>query len=272
MADYLSDILQQWNDYKFKVLSITVDSSHEEYNEAVLLCQQLHPHFRNVGNVDEYTMFLSAYANVLSTREENLESEIELQEEIVALRRGQVASNRAQYIAKLANSLFYAAMLHRRANNVHRAIDAIEESVACERVAVEEYATSAPEQLAIKCYYLANTYAATGRNILADDAYKETVGLYNELIDKGATPAHETRMMLAQILIEYADFYYSTRFVDNALDRYQQAIEVLRLLPNEGEVSKLLYNMYVHLSAIYKQIGNDNKSRYYNSLAEETQK
>lgn len=265
-----NEILTLWQENKDILQAITASTPDGEYNNALALCNRLYAPLRDTVTIDEYLVFLSAYANVLALRDENVEKELAVQEDIVTIRRKQVDTDRSSYLPKLANSLLYAALLHQRLTNVHQATDYMEECVACEREAVEELAVSTLDRLATKCYCLAHLYASTGRNILAEDTYKETIAHYNLLLNKGGSKSNDTTMMLANILVEFADFYYNMKFFDNALDRYQQAIEVLRTLPNEEQALPVINSLYMHLSNVYTLMNDAEKSKHYSDLAQQS--
>ena len=75
------------------------------------------------------------------------------------------------------------------------------------------------------------------------------------------------RLILSQILVEMGDFYYNSRMVDSAIDRYLQAIELLQAAPQTTPIVDASKALHIMLSEIYKQLGNDEKSNYYATMA-----
>lgn len=269
MNDTVNTALQLWQDNRERLSHIDNTLPEVEYNALMALCEKIHLSLKSATDCEDYIAFLSAYANLLAIREENLEKELQVQEEIIALRRNQVEGDRALYLPKLANSLLFAALIHQRLTNVRQALEYMEESVSCEREAVEELGVSSLQQLAVKRYYWARMCATTGRNILAEDAYKDAIADYNMLLSNPACNRNETTVTLGYILIELADFYYSDRLIDNALDRYHQAIEVLLTLQDSEQAQSLIQEIYKLLSYIYELLGNVEKSNYYKELVEQ---
>ena len=267
MDNNTNNALQQWFENRERLMAIDSMTTDVLYNEAIELCKKIGATLAQETDEDDYIAFLSAYANLLAIREENLNTELQVQEEIIAIRRSQAEENKEQYLPKLSNSLLYASMLHRKAANIHRAIEYMEECVACEKEALEEFAASTTYQLALKQYYLANTYSATGRNILAEELYKESIAMFMVAMKEHATNQEEVRLILSQILVEMGDFYYNSRMVDSAIDRYLQAIELLQAAPQTTPIVDASKALYIMLSEIYKQLGNDEKSNYYATMA-----
>ena len=267
MDNNTNNALQQWLENRERLMAIDSTTTDVLYNEAIELCKKIGTTLAQETDKDDYIAFLSAYANLLAIREENLNTELQVQEEIIAIRRSQAEENKELYLPKLSNSLLYASMLHRKAANIHRAIEYMEECVACEKEALEEFAASTTYQLALKQYYLANTYSATGRNILAEELYKESIAMFMVAMKEHATNQEEVRLILSQILVEMGDFYYNSRMVDSAIDRYLQAIELLQAAPQTTPIVDASKALHIMLSEIYKQLGNDEKSNYYASMA-----
>ena len=268
MDNNTNNALQQWRDNREQLMAIDGTATDVLYNEAITLCNTLHKQLANDANRDEYIAFLSTYANLCALREEYSGKEIDIQEEIVQLRRKQVDENRDGFLPKLSNSLFYAAQLHRKATNVNRAMECMEEHVAIEREIAELNSEVGERNLAVALYFMANTYAAFGRNILAEDTYAESIEAFDKLLAGNHGNDTGTCMLLAQIIIEYADFYLTSRMVDNAIDRYVQAMEILRTIaPNSTEATALLKEQYDFMSRLYAQVGNEDMSKYYAQLS-----
>lgn len=268
MDNNTNNALQQWLDKREQLIAIDSTATDVQYNEAIALCDNLHKQLANVADRDEYIAFLSIYANLCAMREDYSDKEIDIQDEIVQLRRKQVGENRGDFLPKLSNSLFYAAQLHRKATHVNRAMECMEEHVAIEREIAEQNSEAGVRNLAVALYFMANTYAAFGRNILAEDTYAESIEAFDKLVAGNHGNDTGTSMLLAQIIIEYADFYLATRMVDNAIDRYVQAMEILRTLaPNNPEATTLLKEQYDFMSRLYAQVGNDDMSKYYAQLS-----
>ena len=262
--------LQQWLDNREQLMGIDGSATDVQYNEAIDLCNNLHKQLANEADRDEYIAFLSTYANLCALREENSNKEIEIQDEIVEVRRRQAEENRAVFLPKLSHSLFYAAQLHRKAANVHRAMECIEEHLTLERERAEQNPEIGNKDLALALYFTANMYAAFGRNILAEDTYAEAVTAFNELLAGNYGNDTDTSMLLAQIVIEYADFYLSTRMINNAIDRYIQAMEILRsIAPQSPGATALLKQQYSFMSQLYTQVGNEDMGKYYAQLSNE---
>ena len=270
MDNNTNNALQQWLDNREQLMTIDGTATDVLYNEAITLCNTLHKQLATEADRDEYIAFLSTYANLCALREENNNKEIDIQDEIVELRRKQAEENRGDFLPKLSNSLFYAAQLHRKAVNVHRAIECMEEHVAIEREIAEQNSEVGERNVAVALYFLANTYAAFGRNILAEDTYAESIEAFDKLLAGNHGNDTDTGMLLAQIVIEYADFYLNTRMVNNAIDRYVQAMEILRTIaPNSTEATSLLKQQYIFMSNLYSQAGIKEMCEYYTELSKE---
>lgn len=270
MDNYTNNALQQWRDNREQLMAIDGTATDVLYNEAITLCNTLHMQLANEADRDEYIAFLSTYANLCALREENHNKEVDIQDEIVQLRRKQVDKNRDIFLPKLSNSLFYAAQLHRKATNVNRAMECMEEHVTLEREIAEQNTETGCKDIAVALYFMANTYAAFGRNILAEETYSEAVTAFNELLAGNYGNDADTSMLLAQIIIEYADFYLTSRMVNNAIDRYVQAMEILRTIaPNSTEATSLLKQQYIFMSNLYSQAGIKEMCEYYTELSKE---
>ena len=270
MDNYTNNALQQWRDNREQLMGIDGSATDVQYNEAIDLCNNLHKQLANEADRDEYIAFLSTYANLCALREENSNKEIDIQEEIVQQRRIQASENRGVFLPKLSHSLFYAAQLHRKATNVNRAMECMEEHVAIEREIAEQNSEVGDRNVAVALYFLANTYAEFGRNILAEDTYAESIEAFDKLLAGNHGNDTETGMLLAQIIIEYADFYLTSRMVNNAIDRYVQAMEILRTIaPNSTEATSLLKQQYIFMSNLYSQAGIKEMCEYYTELSKE---
>lgn len=270
MDNYTNNALQQWRDNREQLMGIDGSVTDVQYNEAIALCNNLHDKLISEVDREEYIVFLSTYANLCALNDKYTNKEIDIQEEIVQQRRNQVSENRGAFLPKLSHSLFYAAQLHRKATNVNRAMECMEEHVTLEREIAEQNTETGCKDIAVALYFMANTYAAFGRNILAEETYSEAVTAFNELIAGNYGNDTATSLLLAQIIIEYADFYLSTRMINNAIDRYVQAMEILRTIaPNSTEATSLLKQQYIFMSNLYSQAGIKEMCEYYTELSKE---
>lgn len=269
MKDLAEKSLLLWQEEQSFLKSINADSPQHEYEQALVLCENIHPHLINKVDKAEYIDFLFLYADLFALKE-NLKKEIEIQEEIVSVRHKQVEENRSEYLAKLSRSSYRASLLNRDAGNARKAIDFMEEHLACEREIAQNSNDKNTNNVALALYFMANTYAKYGRNILAEDTYVEAVETYYNILDK--TPDDETTLILAQILIEFADFYLTTKFVDNATNRYTQAIELLRTISHSNEeAAYLLNNQYIFMRDLYDHLDDMEKSNHYAKLISNNQ-
>lgn len=262
--------LKQWLDNREQLMAIDATVCEVLYNDAIALCDNLHRQLGAEAPLDEYIAFLSTYANLCALRQDGSSKEIDIQEEIVQQRRKQILENREVFLPKLSHSLFYAAQLHRKAVNVHRAIECMEEHLALERDIAQSDNDAGERNVAVALYFMANTYAAFGRNILAEDTYAQAIEAFDKLLAGNYGNDTATAMLLAQIIIEYADFYLNTRMVNNAIDRYVQAMEILRTIaPNSTEATSLLKQQYIFMSNLYSQAGIKEMCEYYTELSKE---
>jgi len=269
MDNNTNNALQQWLDHREQLMTIDGTATDVLYNEAITLCNTLHKQLATVADRDEYIAFLSTYANLCALREENNNKEIDIQDEIVELRRKQTEENRGDFLPKLSNSLFYAAQLHRKATNVHRAMECMEEHLELERAIAEQDAANGVKNVAVAQYFMANTYAAFGRNILAEEAYCDAIELFGKLVDDNNNDM-ALSMTLVQIIIEFADFHLASRMINNAIDRYMQAIEMLRgLALRSDEALSMLREQYKFMHSLYNQLGNEKMCTYFAQLIEE---
>lgn len=270
MNNNRNSALQQWQESCQQLLAIDSAVPQEKYNEAIALCAQIHSSWTNRDDCDNCITFLSTYANLCAMDERHASKEIDIQEEIVELRRKQAATNREKHLSKLSHSLFYAAQLHRKATNVHRAMECMEEHLDIERALYESNPANSKKDLAVALYFMANTYAAFGRNILAEDTYIEAIATFDEMLDSNSSNNDDMALLLAQIIIEFADFHLASRMIDKAIDRYIQALELLRTLSPDNQAARtLLKEQYGFMSTLYAQVGNNDMSHYYAQLKED---
>lgn len=264
MKDLAEKSLLLWQEEQTFLRGINADTPQHEYEQALVVCENIHPHLINKVDKAEYIDFLFLYADLFELKG-NLKKEIDIQDEIVSVRRKQVDENRGEYLSKLSRSLYRASLLHRDAVNVRKAIDCMEEHLTIERAIANETGQNSSESVALALYFMANTYARFGRNILAEDTYIEAVEVYYNLIAQ----AHnvDATLIVSQILIEFADFYVSTGFFDKATDRYTQAIELLRTIaPENEEAETLLQQQYIFMRDFYDRIDDKEKSNHYAEL------
>ena len=110
--------------------------------------------------------------------------------------------------------------------------------------------------LAVATYMLAHTYNTFARKILAEDTYKEALIEYKALADK--TPDNKKIYeVMADITVEFAEYYWSVPHINKALDRYWQAESIYKeLLPDESAMAKLR-GLYELMIKRYRSMGND---------------
>lgn len=264
MNDFANTSLQLWQEKQAYLKGINADTPQPEYEQAMALCTEIHKHLREAVDRGEYTAFLATYADICAAKN-NLDKEIEIQDEIVTLRTEACAEDRAKHLPSLSKSLRYAGMLHRKNVDVFKAIECMEQHLACEREIGERDNNGNANGIATALYLLANTYNQFGRNILAEDTYTETVEAYYSLADKSDNA--DTTLILAQIIIEFANFYLSSRMVNNAIDRYVQAMTLLRNIADEHATAReMLLEQYQFMQELYTQVGNAEMSQYYAQL------
>lgn len=269
MSEHTDSALLLWQENKELLMSVESNVPDTDYNEAIALCETIHRTLANETDSDDYIAFLSVYADLCAKSECKSVKEIDIQEEIVQLRRKQVGENRGDFLPKLSNSLFYAAQLHRKATNEHRAVECMEEHLELERTIAEQDAANGVKNVAVAQYFMANTYAAFGRNISAEEAYCDAIELFGKLVEENENDM-ALSMTLVQIIIEFADFYLSSRMINNAIDRYMQAIELLRgLAQRSDEALPMLREQYKFMHSLYNQLGNEKMCGYYTQLIEE---
>lgn len=267
MKEDSAKYITMWRSQMEFLQTINGDTPQDVYNQALSLCEDIHKHLSCCVDSDEYILFLTLYADIISLHEEIPAKEIDIQEEIVEINRKRTNANRGLYLKKLSNSLCYAGNLHRKATQVHRAMEYMEEHLACERDIANEQPNTPPENLVIAMYRLADTYAQFSRNILAEEIYMEAIIQLHSLTDEHGCDEERLNMMKGEILIEFANFYINTRMVDNALDRYLQAIEAFMPYTNTNKnaLEQVQY-LYGHLSNIYASLGNNSRAEYYKSM------
>ena len=110
MDNNTNNALQLWLENRERLMAIDSTTTDVLYNEAIELCKKIGATLAQETDKDDYIAFLSAYANLLAIREENLNTELQVQEEIIAIRRLQAEENKVQYLPKLSNSLLYAEL------------------------------------------------------------------------------------------------------------------------------------------------------------------
>ena len=269
MNEHTNSALLLWQENKELLMSVESNVPDTDYNEAIALCETIHRTLANETDSDDYIAFLSVYADLCAKSECKSAKEIDIQEEIVTCRRRQVDANGSEYISRLSRSLFYAAQLHRKATNVHRAMECMEEHLELERAIAEQDAANGVKNVAVAQYFMANTYAAFGRNILAEEAYCDAIELFGKLVDDNNNDM-ALSMTLVQIIIEFADFHLASRMINNAIDRYMQAIEMLRgLALRNDEALSMLREQYKFMHSLYNQLGNEKMCTYFAQLIEE---
>lgn len=269
MSEHTNSALLLWHEKKELLMSVESNVPETEYNEALMLCETIHRTLANETDSDDYIAFLSVYADLCAKSECKLAKEIDIQEEIVTVRRRQADENRGDYLSRLSRSLFYAAQLHRKAINVHRAMECMEEHLELEHAIAEQDATNGVKNVAVAQYFMANTYAAFGRNILAEEAYCDAIELFGKLVDENNNDI-ALSMTLVQIIIEFADFHLASRMINDAIDRYMQAIELLRgLAQHSDEALSMLHEQYKFMHTLYTQLDNEKMCSYFAQLIEE---
>ncbi len=261
-----------WHENIDRLKAVDAHTMQHEYEQALSLCAELHPHLSSSLDSDEYIQFLSLYADIVALHN-NIDKEIDIQEEIVNIRHRQSEANGGECDGKLANSLLYAAMLHRKAVNVHKSIEYMEQYHLCQQKIEEKNPGANSLNVVLATFRLADTYAHFGRNILAEEYYIDAIMLADEL--RNNDPANETShsMLLGELLIEIGNFYFKDNMINEAIDRYIQSIDTLRPYEkvNDGAAT-LLQSLYQQLHNIYAAIGNNKRAEYYNALIKQPNK
>lgn len=264
MNDSANTSLLLWREKQAYLLSINADTPQTEFEQAITCCNEIHKHLREGIDIEEYIVFLAIYADICEAKDD-LAKEIEIQDEIVAIRTEQCAEERAKYLPRLSNSLRYAGMLHRKNGDVYKAMECMEKHLTCERELAESNKEESPDNVATALYLLANTYNQFGRNILAEDTYIEAIEAYYNLADQSDDT--NTTFLLAQIIEEFALFYLSARMVNNAIDRYVQSMTLLRTIAYDTAAAReMLGEQYRFMQELYARLGNTEMSDYYAQL------
>lgn len=259
----LEKTMKAWNDAQNKLRSICADTPSEERNEAIAFCRSLHVPMKKHASETDYADFLAEYAQVLMFDETLVQEEIDVQEELIKIRQRQAEENRAEYFPRYTNGLFYLGYAHLRAGNPREAMVYMEQAVENERVISREMPEARTNGLAVATYMLAHTYNTFARKILAEDTYKEALIEYKALADK--TPDNKKIYeVMADITVEFAEYYWSVPHINKALDRYWQAESIYKeLLPGESARVKLkeLYELMIDR---YRSIGNEEQCERLN--------
>ncbi len=264
--------LDAWRIRCEHIQSLTLESEPEVIDKAMRYCGELHGDLKQIADEETYTGFLSAYSRLLSFNEKYIEQEIVVQDELTDIRRKQIEEGR-EPLSRLANSLFYLGFAHLRALNSRKAMCYVDEAVDIEKKLPQQYPSTISNGLAASLYLQAITYDRFGRNILAEDSYKDCIAEYDRLISCTPSASTELKEILADVIVEFGDFYERTRFFDYAIDRYLQAIEVYRELPPIDRVTEKLLTLYTALKERYEAKGNNEQSNHYVALINElTQK
>lgn len=252
----LEKTMKAWNDAQNKLRSICADTPSEERNEAIAFCRSLHVPMKKHASETDYADFLAEYAQVLMFDEMLVQEEIDVQEELIKIRQRQAEENRAKYFPRYTNGLFYLGYAHMRAGNPREAMVYMEQAVENERVISREMPEARTNGLAVATYMLAHTYNTFARKILAEDTYKEALIEYKALADK--TPDNKKIYeVMADITVEFAEYYWSVPHINKALDRYWQAESIYKeLLPDESAMAKLR-GLYELMIKRYRSMGND---------------
>lgn len=259
--------IELWHDNIDLLKAINADTEHSQYEQAISLCTELYKNLEGCVDSDEYIQFLSLYADIVSLGKDNIDKEIDIQEEIVKIRRKQSDANGGVYLKKLSNSLCYAALLHRQAVNIHKAIDCMEEHRSIEvKIAEGEPIVKSVDAI-LATFRLADLYDDLGRNVLAEDFYMEAIAMTDLLLNNDKANAETHSVMLSGILIEFATFYIKSNMIDSAIDRYIQAIDALRPYEkNNQDVAIQIKSLYQQLYNIYEALGDVRRANHYKEL------
>ncbi len=260
--------LQLWLENKTTIQSVQ-SASDAQYNDVVSICERTYNKINEEIKTtidNEYVYFLTSYANICAMKEESILKEIELQEAIITIRRNQVNTDKTKYAQKLSNSLYYASDLYRRSNNATQAIERLKEKLKCEYEILENEPQAGVYAIGITQYLLANTYALCDQTTLAEEYYKECI----ETFDTSAKQEDcNITTIFAQILTEFAELYLSVGNINNAIDRYLQAIDLYMSIETPDNKTKdLLLALLGRLKEIYTITHNNQKAEYYNQLIE----
>ena len=272
MSQNRDKYIAMWYDNADSLRAIATHTvpAQPEYEQAISLCAELHCRLAECLEKDEYIQFLSVYADIISLDQANLDKEVDIQEEIVSIRRRQCDANWGEYKRKLSNSLRYAAELHRKAVNPHKAMECMEEHRNIEMKMTEEHPNVDTTNAILATYRLADLYASLGRNILAEDYYLEAVEMSDILMNKDKANIEQHSILSSAILIELAGFYINSNMLDNAIDRYVQAVDILRPYEkHNNDVALQIKSLYQQLYNIYTAVGNTQRANYYKQLIEQ---
>lgn len=249
-------ILKSWSDVHDKFSSMGMDTAVEERNAAIAFCRSVYDTMKISATESDYADFLGIYVQLLMYDDNLVQEEISRQEELLKIRQKQASENREKYFPRYTNGLFYLGYAYMRARDSWKAMSYMEQAVENERVISREMPDAKTNGLALATYMLARVYDTFARKILAEDAYKDAIAEYKNLADK-TTDNKKIYETMADIMVEFAEFYWFVPFINKALDRYWQAIELYRnLLPDESIALKLkaLYELLINR---YSAMGNE---------------
>lgn len=150
--------------------------------------------------------------------------------------------------------------------DVQASVTLLQEAVAVEREAREKKIKISERGLSGTLYLLAKVCQAGEVYDEAEAAFKESLEVCDEEMQrKGKSGVMSENM--SDMVVDLAHFYLSQNRINEAIDRYLQAIELYRVaVVASDEAVKKLLQLYSLLKEIYNLMHDDNRAAMYEAL------